>query len=215
MSLTKLEIVESDEQNPDPIDKIIKLEMLSSSHAIYLWWLVSLDRLKVDLKYNHIPGIDVISRIGFHSLSPVSFDDEIDILLTVKTVRIKLPNRFARKVPRGYRFHPFKYTPRKWRLNPPNGARIIASHNVRFDGLNMIRQIPRIKSTRVVTAGNAKWILLHFWIFDKIGFVSFPIKRTPIKQRIPSGQLRIDIPLSYPDLKFGKTRAIACWSFHL
>ena len=36
MSLTKLEIVDTDEQNPDPIDKIIKLEMLSSSHAIYL-----------------------------------------------------------------------------------------------------------------------------------------------------------------------------------
>lgn len=88
MSLTKLEIVDSDEQNPDPIDKIIKLEMFSS-------------------------GIDVISRIGFHSLSPVSFDDEIDILVTVKTVRIKLPNRFARKVPRGYRFQPFKYIPKK------------------------------------------------------------------------------------------------------
>ena len=44
MSLTKLEIVDSDEQNPDPIDKIIKLEMLSSSHAIYL--LVSVDRLR-------------------------------------------------------------------------------------------------------------------------------------------------------------------------
>jgi len=131
MSLTKLEIVDSEEQKPDPIDRIIKLEMLSS-------------------------GADVISRIGFHSILPVSFDDEMEILVTVKTVRIKLPNRFARKVPRGYRFHPFKYTPRKWRLNPPNGARIIASHNVRFDGLNMIRQIPIIKSTRVVTAGNAK-----------------------------------------------------------
>ena len=35
MSLTKLEIVESDEQNPDPIDKIIKLEMLSSFYLIF------------------------------------------------------------------------------------------------------------------------------------------------------------------------------------
>ena len=35
MSFTKLEIVDSDEQNPDPIDKIIKLEMLSSFYTIY------------------------------------------------------------------------------------------------------------------------------------------------------------------------------------
>jgi len=131
MSLTKLEMVESDEQNPDPTDKIIKLEILSS-------------------------GADVISRIGSHSISSVSFDDEIDSLVTVKTVRIKLPNRFAMKVPAGYRFHPFKYIPRKWRLNPPIGARIIESHIVRFDGLNIIRQIPRMESTIVATAGNAK-----------------------------------------------------------
>ena len=98
----------------------------------------------------------MISSIGFHSILSVSFDDDNDILVTVKTVRIKLPNRFARKVPRGYRFHPLKYIPRKWRLNPPKGARIIASQMVRFDGLNMIRQIPIIKSTREATAGNAK-----------------------------------------------------------
>jgi len=131
MSLTKLEIVESDEQNPDPIDKIIKLEMLSS-------------------------GVDVTCKIGSHSISSVSFDDEIDILVTVKIVKIKLPKIFARKVPRGNRFHPLKYIPRKWRLNPPNGARIIASHIILFDGLKMISTIPIIKSTTEAIAGNAK-----------------------------------------------------------
>ena len=36
MSLTKLEMVESDEQNPDPTDKIIKLEILSSCYSLYI-----------------------------------------------------------------------------------------------------------------------------------------------------------------------------------
>ena len=38
MSLTKLEIVDSEEQKPDPIDRIIKLEMLSSFYSILLWF---------------------------------------------------------------------------------------------------------------------------------------------------------------------------------
>ena len=170
MSLTKLEMVDSEEQNPDPIDKIIKLEMLSSFYSLIL------SGAMVSTKYDgtksaravltmkvinstfveRFPGVDVISRVGFHSTSAVSFEDEIDILETVKIVKIMLPNRLAKKVPAGYRFHPFKNIPRKWRLNPPSGARIIASQIVRFDGLYIIRQIPRIKSTKVVTAGTAK-----------------------------------------------------------
>ena len=38
MSLTKLEMVDSEEQNPDPIDKIIKLEMLSSFYSLIFIW---------------------------------------------------------------------------------------------------------------------------------------------------------------------------------
>ena len=170
MSLMKLEMVDSDEQNPDPIDKMIKLETLSSFYSLIFYLLQNLKIFNIIMDKNvyvsrlneiqstfleRLPGVEVISRVGFHSISPVSFEDEIDILLTVKAVKIMLPNRFARKVPAGYRFHPFKNIPRKWRLNPPRGARIMASQIIRFDGLNIIRQIPIIKSTEAATAGEA------------------------------------------------------------
>ena len=86
----------------------------------------------------------------------------------------------------------------------------IESHIVRLMGLKMIRQIPIIRSTRIDTAGMATWILSNLFNLDKIGFKSFPINNTPTKQRTPSGQFKIEIPRSYPDLKLGNIKAIAC-----